>query len=499
MAAAGSVLGALTKCSLWERLWLIFRVRLQQGESAPGSRVDGEQGLISSRQFWIFDGLLGVLQGYLLVLVGCEGGSLNPGFSCVVLCFGIVYPHVLEGCGGGLVQEGDFDFDVIELLVAVCWSTASSPRTWATLTPLPATLLIREAALKQCWWCRRPAWPLGLRGVRVGEASRPGPGGGAAATSNRRHERKVQQALVAIIEMLVAMVGGIAGADHPARAQMAGIRTLLEVLREEPEEDHIEGEYQQPPWRSVTFDDEPAVQTFEASGPLRQLPAKLDGGKGGKADKGKAKGSDTRGDGQGKGAKGGGDGKKTPSKGKRLEDKGGAGQRVSGRFRQQDWQGTVMDYDKVCAQLNSLSGSVVVPVADAEQADALSQMLLGAGSRCTARLLWPDKDGGVTAPVVTAEGVLVQTFAHRDYVTAGTALPSIKGAPSATFEGFALYGHVRDEDRLRQGPHFQGGVERGRAGTQGSCAEVGQGYLSGRFRHDGEGRLGLRERGPSWT
>ena len=326
--------------------------------------------------------------------------------------------------------------------MAACWSTASSPRTWATLTPLPATLLIWEAAL----WVNH----VGGAGGRLGHldfvecgSGRSGPGGGAAATSNRRHERKVQQALVAIIEMLVAMVGGIAGADHPARAQMAGIRTLLEVLREEPKEDHIKGEYQQPPWRSVTFDDEPAVQTFEASGPLRQLPAKLDGGKGGKADKGKAKGKqagtkggiDTRGDGQGKGAKGGGDGKKTPSKhdgkGKRLEDKGGTGQRVSGRFRQQDWQGTVMDYDKVCAQLNSLSGSVVVPVADAEQADALSQMLLGAGSRCTARLLWPDKDGGVTAPVVTVEGVLVQTFAHRDYVTAGTALPSIKGAPSA--------------------------------------------------------------------
>ena len=59
VAAAGSVLGALTKCSLWERLWLIFRVCLQQGESAPGSRVDGEQGLISSRQFCIFDGSLG--------------------------------------------------------------------------------------------------------------------------------------------------------------------------------------------------------------------------------------------------------------------------------------------------------------------------------------------------------------------------------------------------------------------------------------------------------
>ena len=102
-----------------------------------------------------------------------------------------------------------------------------------------------------------------------------------------------------------------------------------------------------------------------------------------------------------------------------------------GRLRQQDWQGTLIDYDKACAQLHSLSGAVVVTVADAEQADALSQMFLGAGTKCSARLLWQDAEGGITAPAVTEEGVAVLHFAHRDYVTAGVALPAIKGAPSS--------------------------------------------------------------------
>ena len=70
-------------------------------------------------------------------------------------------------------------------------------------------------------------------------------------------------------------------------------------------------------------------------------------------------------------------------------------------------------------------------MSDAEQADALSQMFLGAGTQCSARLLWPDAEGGITAPVVTEEGVSVLHFAHRDYITAGVALPTIKGAPSS--------------------------------------------------------------------
>ena len=45
-----------------------------------------------------------------------------------------------------------------------------------------------------CWHCLRPSWRQGLRGVRVGEASHPGPGGGAAATEHRRQEHQMQQA-----------------------------------------------------------------------------------------------------------------------------------------------------------------------------------------------------------------------------------------------------------------------------------------------------------------
>ena len=296
-----------------------------------------------------------------------------------------------------------------------------------------------------CW---RPTWPQGLRGVRVGEASHPGPGGGgSAATRHRRHERKMQQALVAIIDMLLAVIGGIAGDDHPAKHQVAGIRGLLEVLREEPEADDDEDGFLPPPWRKVTFDAEPVVQTFEAPGPMKPVPERKGGGKGGKVDKGagkapiaEAKGgmhgeraSSSSGDRRDKGGKKGGGKQAVPAsgKGKQPAAKAGPDSSKHGKLRQQDWQGTLIDYDKACAQLNSLSGAVVVPVADAEQADALSQMLLGAGTKCSARLLWQDSKGGITAPAVTEEGVAVLHFAHRDYVTAGVALPAIRGAPSS--------------------------------------------------------------------
>ena len=55
----------------------------------------------------------------------------------------------------------------------------------------------------------------------------------------------------------------------------------------------------------------------------------------------------------------------------------------------------------------------------------------GRGTKCSARLLWQDSKGGITAPAVTEEGVAVLHFAHRDYVTAGVALPAIRGAPSS--------------------------------------------------------------------
>ena len=258
----------------------------------------------------------------------------------------------------------------------------------------------------------------------------------------------MQQALVAIIEMLLTVIGGIAGDDHPAKHQVAGIRGLLEVLREEPEADEDDNGPLPPPWRQVAFAPEPAVQTFEAPGPMRPLPAKKAGGKGGKADQGKGKAQlagtkggkqveRTSGSSENRRAAGGKMGGGKPAgrdsggTGKQPAAKGGLDLPRQGRLRQQDWQGTLIDYDKACAQLRSLSGAVVVTVADAEQADALSQMFLGAGTKCSARLLWQDAEGGITAPAVTEEGVAVLHFAHRDYVTAGVALPAIKGAPSS--------------------------------------------------------------------
>ena len=421
VAAAGPMHGAQTKCPRMELGGELFRLWMQRRVTAPGRRLEVQQGLRGAAQFcFCIEGTLGGLHCYFLVCVGCEGGSGLLGFFCFDFCFGIGCLCVLEGCGGGFQETGDFE--QAELCVLPLGG-----QTEIDGVPVDFGFLARPLGDPPdpgggfgvpgrcgCW---RPTWPQGLRGVRVGEASHPGPGGGgSAATRHRRHERKMQQALVAIIDMLLAVIGGIAGDDHPAKHQVAGIRGLLEVLREEPEADDDEGGFLPPPWRKVTFDAEPVVQTFEAPAPMRPVPERRGGGKGGKVDKGAGKApiaetkggmhgeraSSSSGDRRDKGGKKGGGKQAVPDSGKGRQPAAKAGPDSSkhGKLRQQDWQGTLIDYDKACAQLNSWSGAVVVPVADAEQADALSQMLLGAGTKCSARLLWQDSKGGITAPAV---------------------------------------------------------------------------------------------------
>ena len=291
VAAAGPMQRAQTKCPR-----LVFgtdacRFGMQQWGTAPGRRLEWQQCFRGAAQFWTSgEGKLGGFCCYFLVLDGCEGGTALLGLFCFDLSFCMGCLCVLEGCGGSFLETGDFE--QVELFVLPLGGQVE-------FDDVPVDFGFNDRPLGDppdpgggrgvpgrcgCW---RPAWPHGLRGVRVGEASHPGPGGGgSAATRHRRHERKMQQALVAIIEMLLAVIGGIAGDDHPAKHQVAGIRGLLEVLREEPEDDEDEDDFQPPPWRQVTFDSEPAVQTFEASGPMKPLPQKQGGGKGGKADNG---------------------------------------------------------------------------------------------------------------------------------------------------------------------------------------------------------------------
>ena len=116
------------------------------------------------------------------------------------------------------------------------------------------------------WCCLRPRWRRGLLGVRVGEASHPGPGGGAAATEHRRQEYQMQQALVSIIELLMSVVASLAGEDNPVKQQMAGVRSLLGVLRAGQDMAPVEERTQQPPWRQVRFEDEPDTIFQEEGG-----------------------------------------------------------------------------------------------------------------------------------------------------------------------------------------------------------------------------------------
>ena len=114
VAAAGPVHGAQTKCSLLGCVRDEFRSWMQQRMSAPGRRLEGEQGLQGTAQFWHFiEGTLGGLRCYFLVLAGCEGGSALLGFFCFVHNFDSGCFCVLEGGGCSLKGSGDFDLAVL--------------------------------------------------------------------------------------------------------------------------------------------------------------------------------------------------------------------------------------------------------------------------------------------------------------------------------------------------------------------------------------------------
>ena len=241
------------------------------------------------------------------------------------------------------------------------------------------------------WVCLAPGWRQGLRGVRVGEASHPGPGGGAAATEHRRQEHRMQQALVSIIELLMTVVASLAGENHPVKQQMAGISGLLGVLRAEQEAGQEE-ERPRHPWRQVQFAPEP----HQAEGDLKPL-----------------------GNRQGQAEPRGWQGHwRIPGRGGRQ----GQGQERGRKGRQGQGQGGQAD------PANSVAGPVLVWVRDSEQADALSQMLLGAGAKCTARMVWKAATGTLQIPVERDGDIAVEAFSFVDYTTAGVPPPSFKQA-----------------------------------------------------------------------
>ena len=83
---------------------------MQRRVTAPGRRLEVQQCLRGAAQFcFCIEGTLGGLHCYFLVCVGCEGGSGLLGFFCFDFCFGIGYLCVLEGCGGGFQETGDFE------------------------------------------------------------------------------------------------------------------------------------------------------------------------------------------------------------------------------------------------------------------------------------------------------------------------------------------------------------------------------------------------------
>ena len=197
----------------------------------------------------------------------------------------------------------------------------------------------------------------------------------------------------------MSVVASLAGDDNPVKQQMAGVRSLLGVLRAGQDSGQEMEQQQPPPWRQVRFEEEP-----DGTKAKSKVGSE---GKQGKA----AKQSEAKGD---------------------LGKQGQAGAQartmVRPKLRAQDWHGSILDYDAVCTQLNSVAGPVFIWVRDAEQADAMSQMLLGAGAKCTARMVWKAAAGTLKIPVELDGDIAIETFSFVDYTTAGVPPPTFKQA-----------------------------------------------------------------------
>ncbi|CAE7220717.1 unnamed protein product [Symbiodinium sp. CCMP2592] len=248
-------------------------------------------------------------------------------------------------------------------------------------------------------------------------------------------EQMTQDALQTIIQLLLSMVAVLAG-DNPAiKSQLSGIQNLMATMIGGAT-DEVE-----PPPRRVSFDagggnatqiDSDGFQTVRRRG--RQKPDPPEPGPtkgGGKANSYAAVVSGagaSPGKGKGKGAP------QTP-KGQGKSAKTSTVAPARPQLRDRDWNGAIFSYDKAASQLNSLNGSVLVQVRDAEQADALMMMLTGAGAKCSARLVWADSEGKLKLPIV-GEGkdgndVRIHHFAYIDFLTPGMPLPTLKHAPAA--------------------------------------------------------------------
>ena len=289
---------------------------------------------------------------------------------------------------------------------------------------------------------------VGYRGVRVGEASHPGPASGAAtATANKRIERELAQLgegnlaqlLTLLLRLLLQLAGG--GSLVNAVKSMAG-NGLSSVLASLLGSNSTSSEGTRPRKRkkkrrvkaasravagNVTSSVAPAVP---AEGPSAQPggpePAKGKGAAGISQPKGKGMGK-SKGNTKGKGSNGA------------MRDKAAASSETqplaNACLRPTDWHGTVLLYESLTEQLpKAQSGPLVVHCKDAVQADAAAMMLQGSATKFSATFLWLDREGTVMVPfVVGGPGgrVVPLHVSCREQVTKGIALPSLKAAPKA--------------------------------------------------------------------
>ena len=312
-------------------------------------------------------------------------------------------------------------------------------------------------------------------GVRVGEASHPGPSGGAArATDRRREEREhagddgdalgLTSILRPLIEKLLRevlrdllggggmkqLVAGLLVGEQPAmrRSSTASPPDGDEAM----DEDYRKGAR----WKKRRRRDEAAGAVSQAqdgekaAGKGRNEGGEKAAGKGKNAggEKAVGKGKHAAGDGVGKG-KGGGEvqppkgrgrgadeGGAVKGKGKSTGDKptdddDGGWQEVPGRqwsLRAGDWTDPVMKYDEVVKAFASEGTDAVkaVVLATPEQRETLRTLLRGTARTHAVLIVTPDKEAAQKCPGVCGGRVIYRTVAVHESFTAELAKPQPK-------------------------------------------------------------------------
>ena len=284
---------------------------------------------------------------------------------------------------------------------------------------------------------RRPLW--GYRGIRIGEAVNPGPGGarrtarvrtelertvgydgvrvGEAANPGPMESQQLAM-IMSLLQTLIQLIGQLtAGETGNAQQSLQGAQAALTKLSAEP--------------RRVSFQ-EPAAAAEEEWQEVRQKRQRKPGGE--RSDKPTSPTTTLRtvhlaapqpAKGKGKGQSAGQQAGRDKGQGK---GKGpGATLAQSGALRAGDWQGKLLSFDDLAAY-EGAGESLIVATKDEAEASVAAGMIQGAALKSSFLVLWPDDRGKHRVPYWHGPQVTMRAVSWDTWQHGTVPVPSLKGS-----------------------------------------------------------------------